>query len=63
MSEPMPPDVRRKLFDIRCRSKRGEYLSEQDRRMISECWSRWPDDYRAMEREVFEETKPFGAAR
>ena len=63
MNEKMPPDVRRKLFDIRCRSKRGEYLSEEERKLISLCWSRWPEDYRAMEAEVFEETKPFGATR
>lgn len=58
---PMPPDIRRKLFDVRCRSKSGGTLSEEDRALISKCWARWPDEYRAMEREVFEATKPFGA--
>lgn len=59
--EPMPPDIRRKLFDVRCRSKSGQALSEDDRLLINRCWALWPEEFRAMEREVFEATKPFGS--
>lgn len=57
----MPPDVWRRLFDIRCRSKEGRAVSDEERRFYSMCFDKWPDDYRAMEKDVFNATKPFGA--
>lgn len=57
----MPEDTRRKLFDIRCRSKRGAHLAPEEIRFLSECFAKWPKQYEAMGRLVFEETAPFGS--
>ena len=57
----MPYDVRETLFKVRCRAKRGDPLSREDTALIEECFEKWPDDYEAMSREVFEATAPFGS--
>lgn len=59
----MPPDVRRRLFDIRCRSKEGRAVSDEERRFYSMCFDKWPEEYKAMEKDVFDATKPFGSSR
>lgn len=57
----MPNESRRRLFDLRCRSKRGEYLRPEDITFLDDCWKRWPIQYASMSGLVFEETKPFGS--
>ena len=57
----MPPDVWRRLFDIRCKSKEGRVLTAEEEWYYRECFIKWPEDYKAMEKDVFNATKPFGA--
>lgn len=61
MSNELPFDVRSRLFELRCKSKRGEYLTPEDMKFLEDCWKKWPVEYKAMEREVFVETAPFGS--
>lgn len=57
----MPDDVRRRLFDLRCKSKRGELTAAADVAFLEDCWRKWPKEYEAMNREVFVATAPFGS--
>jgi hypothetical protein len=57
----MPPDVRRRLFELRCKSKRGELSASADIAFLEDCWRKWPAEYEAMNREVFMATAPFGS--
>ena len=52
---------RNRLFDLRCRSKRGEYLSPDDRKFCEEMFKLYPEEYAADERRVFIEPAPFGS--
>jgi len=56
----MPDETRWELFEIRCRSKRGASLSRSELEYCMECLDKWPEDYVAMESEVFEATRPVG---
>ncbi len=58
----MPPDERKRLFEVRCKSKRGGQLTPQEVRFLDQCYRRYREQYRAMEQAVFDATKPFGAA-
>lgn len=49
------------LFDLRCRSKRGDHISPQELQFLRESYKKWPSAYRAIGATVFEETKPFGS--
>lgn len=60
-TEVMSFSTRDRLFSLRCRSKRGEHLSKEDVEFLEHCWKKWPKEYEAMQREVFEATKPFGS--
>ena len=55
--------VRDRLFQLRCRSKKGEHLSPEDIDFLESCWKRWPKEYEAMGRAVFDATAPFGSLR
>lgn len=57
----MPPDVRKRCFDLRCQSKRGVRLHQDDSDFLEDCWRRYPEEYGSMSDAVFEATKPFGA--
>ena len=57
----MPPETKQRCFDLRCRSKRGEKLSRKDSQFLQKCFDKYPEEYGAMDREVFDATKPFGA--
>lgn len=57
----MPPEIRRRCFELKCRSKEGRPLSKEDQAFLLDCFNRFPKEYGAMEKEVFEATKPFGA--
>ena len=51
---------RGRLFSLRCRSKRGEYLMPEDLKFCEDMLKRFPEEYKRMDSEVFEATKPFG---
>jgi hypothetical protein len=57
----MPPEIRRRLFRIRCKGKQGQTLTEEETQFFKDCYRRWPEEYAAMTQEVFEATKPFGS--
>jgi len=50
-----------KLFDIRCRSKRGEYVSIEEDVFCRTMNEKWKDEYKLMDREIFLATAPFGS--
>lgn len=50
-----------KVFELRCRSKRGESLSEEQRALVERAWRTDPKRYNAMEEDVFVATAPFGS--
>jgi hypothetical protein len=50
-----------KVFELRCRSKRGERLWPEEHNLIEKAYKANPKKYGAMEKAVFEATKPFGA--
>ena len=52
-----------KVFELRCRSKRGMLITEGEQRLLDAAYKADRRRYGAMEREVFEQTRPFGAAR
>lgn len=49
------------VFDLRCKSKRGQGLSEVEQKTLYEAWKADPDRYNGLDKDVFEATKPFGA--
>lgn len=63
LTKEMTQAERERLFDLRCRSKRGEYLSPEDVSFLESMWKQFPEQYSAMQPEVFEATKPFGSIR
>lgn len=50
-----------KVFELRCRSKRGEYLSPEDRKLVDAAYKEDPDRYAELEGPVFNATVPFGS--
>lgn len=50
-----------RVFEIRCKSKRGEALSDAERDLFTRAYAADPKRYAAMDDDVFEATKPFGA--
>lgn len=59
--QPMPYDVRNECFRLRCKSKRGQDLTAQEMRQCERWMKLYPEQYKAMSKEVFEQTAPFGA--
>lgn len=57
----MPVDIRERCFKLRCKSKRGERMHEDENAFLVDCWHRWPKEYAEMSESVFEATKPFGS--
>jgi hypothetical protein len=57
----MPDETRERCRKLRMRSKRGEFISPEDFKFLESCWQRWPEEYKAMQREVFVDTAPFGS--
>jgi len=47
-----------KLFILRCKTKSGERLSEEDQKFCELMFKKFPEEYRAMNKEIFEATKP-----
>jgi hypothetical protein len=50
-----------KVFDLRCRSKRGEHLSENDRALLSVAYVADPARYASLNNDIFTATAPFGS--
>lgn len=57
----MPADTLKRCRLLRVRSKKGEYLSPEDIKFLESCWTGWPEEYKALDRPVFEEAAPFGS--
>jgi len=56
----MNKDERYRLFQIRCRAKKGEHLSKEEQKYCEAMYKKYPRIYASMSKDVFEETKPFG---
>lgn len=54
-------DEWRRVFSLRCQSKRGQGLSDADRDFCHRAFQSDPDRYKAMGAKVFEETASFGS--
>ncbi len=50
-----------RVFEIRCRSKRGEHVPDDDMRLCETAYAEDGDRYTALGPRVFEATKPVGA--
>lgn len=48
-------------LELRKRSKRGEYLNKENREFIEWVWRNFEEWYCSTEKEIFEQTKPYGA--
>jgi len=57
----MTTEQRNKLFEIRCKSKRGTVLTKKETKFIQLMFEKYRDEYIDMDEEIFEETKPFGS--
>lgn len=57
----MKAEDKQKLFDICCRGKRGEYLPSEAIKFCEKMLEEYPDEYKAMQKDVFEATKPYGS--
>lgn len=57
----MPADIRERVVALRTKSKRGIGITLDEVRFLEDCWGKWPAEYTAIGREVFEATKPFGS--
>lgn len=60
MNEPNSKDAYR-CFEIRCRSKEGKHVSEDEHRFCEKMWKEFPEWYSKQEREVFNATVPVGS--
>lgn len=61
MAEPMPKQIREKLFKLRCRSKRGDNITPDEFAWLQVCYTQWPDEYKSLDEPVSKEARPFGA--
>ena len=57
----MSPEEKEKLFAIKCRSKRGEYISPEEHEFCTEMYRKYPDEYGEDDERVFNATRPFGS--
>jgi hypothetical protein len=61
MGEKMTLEEKRRVFDIKCRSKRGLPVTKAESRFCEKMFQLHQDEYGDDEKEVFLATKPFGA--
>lgn len=54
-------DEWRRVFQFRCKSKRGETLSKEERKLVDEAYASDKKRYGKMEPDVFDATVPFGS--
>ncbi len=52
-----------RVFDVRCRSKRGLQLTGVELDLVQRAFNEDPDRYSALSSRVFEATKPAGSTR
>lgn len=50
-----------KVFELRCKSKRGERLSGAEQRLVERAFRADETRYAALEPDVFDATVPFGS--
>jgi hypothetical protein len=50
-----------KVFSVRCKSKQGQLLSDDEHRLIDQAYKEDRARYAAMNRDVFNATVPFGS--
>ena len=60
MKKPNEEDMKRSM-DIRKRSKRGEYVSDEDHIWNHKIYDQYPVWYGTQDARVFNETVPFGS--
>ena len=60
MNPPNPTD-RARCFDLRCRTKRGEYIRPGDLIFCERIWRKFPDWYSSLNPQIIEATLPLGA--
>lgn len=60
MKRPTPEESARCL-EIRCRSKRGDHVCEEDSAFCRSMWKRYPEWYGKTEAHVYNRTVPFGS--
>lgn len=60
---PMPAELRRRIFALRCKSKGGPGLTSEELRECTAAYNKYPKQYSDMDPEVFEATRPFGSIR
>lgn len=51
----------RRLFEARCRAKRGQHVSDEDRALFDAAFKSDPKRYGAMDEDVFNATVPAGS--
>ncbi len=51
----------RRVFSIRCQTKQGHSVSDDDAKLAATAYRADPKRYAAMTADVFDATKPFGA--
>jgi hypothetical protein len=49
------------VFDLRCQSKQGRRLHDDERALVERAFKEDPRRYEAMEPDVFDATVPFGS--
>lgn len=59
----MTPEEKSKLFDLRCKSKNGIVPNKKESKFLSDMFTKYPDEYAAMNEDVFYATRPFGSDR
>lgn len=52
----------RKVFELRCRSKRGQRLSDEEQTLVDAAYRQDRKRYGALEPDIFDATVPFGSA-
>jgi len=58
---PLTDSEWRKVFELRCRSKQGQSISDDDRALVEAAFDEDLERYTAMEPDVFDATVPFGS--
>lgn len=61
MTPKLTPVDWKRVFDLRCRARRGESLSQEAHKLLTVAWRQDPDRYSALGLEAFEATTPFGS--
>ena len=56
-----PDDVADRIFDLRCKCKRGEKITGKELNYCAKILEQYPEWYGSLDEAVFEATKPFGA--